>query len=276
MPQANRSTNGSRKLVRNPLVFWNTLRRLAGGAVARLDAEHRDVPGQDDPGLLQRLPQRLPARDRRIAGWPARTSGRPGGPRPWRRGAATPRCAQPGRSRAASARRSAGLAPPRRIRAASRCRRGSRPSRSTGSSVEIWKIGPKMTWVCTPSRSMSASRNSATAGRRSVWSWKPPRSKAVKIGLTGPLVAGGGRLAAPGAPHLVVADPHRLPVALLDMGRAVAQRGRQPLVHRSAGSCPKSMWSSHEISGYAIACPPPCLDGITPAAANVTVLSPQN
>src|SRR5207248_10830590 len=40
-----------------------------------------------------------------------------------------------------------------------------------------------------------------------------------------PRVAGDGRLAAPGAPNLAVADPYRLAVALLDARRAVAQRG---------------------------------------------------
>ena len=43
-----------------------------------------------------------------------------------------------------------------------------------------------------------------------------------------PAVAGRRRLAVPAAPHLAVANPHRLPVALLDMWSAVAQFGGQP------------------------------------------------
>ena len=35
-------------------------RRLAGDAIARLADEHRDVPGEDDAALLERLPERLP------------------------------------------------------------------------------------------------------------------------------------------------------------------------------------------------------------------------
>ena len=85
-----------------------------------------------------------------------------------------------------------------------------------------------MTWVWTPSRSMSASRSSATAGRRALWSWMPARSKRVVDRLDRPRGAGRRRLAVPAAPDLAVADPHRLSVALLDMRRAVAQRGRQP------------------------------------------------
>src|SRR5262249_7440158 len=42
------------------------------------------------------------------------------------------------------------------------------------------------------------------------------------------LVAGAGRDAVPAAPYLAVADPHRHPVALLDMRGAVAQRRGQP------------------------------------------------
>src|SRR5262245_6129638 len=37
-------------------------RRLAGHSIARLADEHRDVPGQDDAALLERLPERLPGR----------------------------------------------------------------------------------------------------------------------------------------------------------------------------------------------------------------------
>src|SRR3989442_13055804 len=37
-------------------------RRLAGDAIARLADEHRDVPGEDDAALLERLPERLPGR----------------------------------------------------------------------------------------------------------------------------------------------------------------------------------------------------------------------
>src|SRR3977135_1690200 len=37
-------------------------RRLAGDASARLADERRDVPGEDDAALLERLPERLPGR----------------------------------------------------------------------------------------------------------------------------------------------------------------------------------------------------------------------
>src|SRR5205823_6350216 len=58
---------------------------------------------------------------------------------------------------------------------------------------------------------------------------KPAPVEGVVDRLYGPLIAGGGRLAAPGAPCLAVADPHGLTVALLDMRSAVAQRGRKSL-----------------------------------------------
>ncbi len=37
-------------------------RRLAGDAIARLADEHGDVPGEDDAGLFERLPERFPGR----------------------------------------------------------------------------------------------------------------------------------------------------------------------------------------------------------------------
>src|SRR5262245_1105702 len=37
-------------------------RRLAGDAIARLPDEYRDVPGEDDAAVLERLPERLPGR----------------------------------------------------------------------------------------------------------------------------------------------------------------------------------------------------------------------
>src|SRR5206468_11886730 len=37
-------------------------RRLARDTITRLTDEHRDVPGEDDPTLLERLPERLPRR----------------------------------------------------------------------------------------------------------------------------------------------------------------------------------------------------------------------
>src|SRR6185369_11742817 len=37
-------------------------RRLAGGTIARLADEHRDVPREDDAAVLEGVPERLPGR----------------------------------------------------------------------------------------------------------------------------------------------------------------------------------------------------------------------
>jgi hypothetical protein len=169
MPQAKRSTKGSRKFARKNLVFSKTLAALpATCAIARLADEHRDVPGEDDAALLERLPERLPGRvvelgvdvgDHEIHLAHAAL-----GPQALELGERAFRCLRQHRQADQPVgRRLAEVEQPVVVDAIA----GGAEHGIVGRDLED---RPEDHLVATPSRSMSARRSSGMAGRRALWS----------------------------------------------------------------------------------------------------------
>src|SRR5262245_33216766 len=148
-------------------------RGLAHLTIAGLPDEHRDMPREDHPALLEHVPERLPCRvvelgvdvgDHQIdlAHAALRDDALELGDGGLGRLRKHRQADEPIRRRLAE------IEQPVVVDAVAGRAQDEVVRRDL--SVEIWKMGPKITWVSTPSRSMSARRSSGTAGRRALWS----------------------------------------------------------------------------------------------------------
>ena len=218
------------KIVEKPLGVLEHAGGLARGAAASDRQEHRDVPGQDDAALFERRPQRLPGRvvelrvdvgDHQIdLPHPASGDQAPQFRQRAGRGFRQHRHAdQPVRRGAAE------FEQPVIVDAVASLAQGrvvgrdleDRAEDDLGLDLVAVHVGEPQFGDRRPARALV---EQAGAVEGVVDRLDRPRRGSSRRWRR--------RRAVPAAPHLAVADPHRLAVALLDMRRAVAQRGRQP------------------------------------------------